>query len=84
MQGWNRFSAAHQLRGMRTQSTSRSRRKYRNPKFGEARKIIVEVIEAQKQLKKDFKSAGYLLECCAKAQAFLLRRSRMDLDQNRN
>lgn len=36
-----------------------------------ARKIIVEVIESQKQLKKDSKSAGYLLECCAKAQAVL-------------
>jgi hypothetical protein len=35
------------------------------------RKIIVDVIETQKQLKKDSKSAGYLLECCAKAQAFL-------------
>ena len=38
---------------------------------GKARKIIVEVIEAQKQLKKDSKSANYLLDCCAKAQAFL-------------
>ena len=36
-----------------------------------ARKIIVEVIETQKQLKKDSKSANYLLECCAKAQALL-------------
>lgn len=36
-----------------------------------ARKIIVEVIESQKQLKKDAKSASYLLECCAKAQAQL-------------
>jgi len=36
-----------------------------------ARKIIVDVIESQKQLKKDAKSAGYLLECCAKAQAWL-------------
>lgn len=36
-----------------------------------ARKIIVEVIESQKQLKKDAKSAGYLLDCCAKAQAAL-------------
>jgi hypothetical protein len=36
-----------------------------------ARKIIVEVIESQKQLKKDAKSASYLLDCCAKAQALL-------------
>lgn len=38
---------------------------------GKARKIIVEVIEAQKQLKKDSKSANYLLDCCARAQAYL-------------
>lgn len=36
-----------------------------------ARKIIVEVIESQKQLKKDAKSAGYLMDCCAKAQSCL-------------
>ncbi len=36
-----------------------------------ARKIIVEVIESQKQLQKDAKSANYLLDCCAKAQAAL-------------
>jgi hypothetical protein len=36
-----------------------------------ARKIIVEVIESQKQLKKDAKSASYLLDCCAKAQGWL-------------
>lgn len=36
-----------------------------------ARKIIVEVIESQRQLKKDSKSAGYLLDCCAKAQSTL-------------
>jgi hypothetical protein len=36
-----------------------------------ARKIIVEVIESQKQLKKDSKSANYLLDCCAKAQSLL-------------
>ena len=36
-----------------------------------ARKIIVEVIESQKQLKKDAKSANYLLNCCARAQAQL-------------
>jgi hypothetical protein len=36
-----------------------------------ARKIIVEVIESQRQLKKDAKSASYLLDCCAKAQALL-------------
>lgn len=35
------------------------------------RKIIVEVIEAQKQLKKDSKAEGYLLKCCANAQAAL-------------
>jgi hypothetical protein len=36
-----------------------------------ARKIIVEVIESQRQLKKDSKTANYLLDCCAKAQALL-------------
>ena len=36
-----------------------------------ARKIIVEVIESQKQLKKDAKSASYLLDCCARAQSCL-------------
>ncbi|SOY54128.1 conserved hypothetical protein [Cupriavidus taiwanensis] len=36
-----------------------------------ARKIIVEVIESQKQLKKDAKNASYLLECCTKAHAIL-------------
>lgn len=36
-----------------------------------ARKIIVEVIESQRQLQKDAKSANYLLDCCAKAQAAL-------------
>lgn len=36
-----------------------------------ARKIIVEVIESQRQLKKDAKDANYLLDCCAKAQAAL-------------
>lgn len=30
------------------------------------------VIESQKQLKKDAKDAGYLLECCSKAQAALV------------
>lgn len=37
----------------------------------DARKIIVAVIESQKQLQKDAKSANYLLDCCAKAQAAL-------------
>lgn len=37
-----------------------------------ARRIIVEVIESQKQLKKDSKDAGYLLDCCSKAQAALM------------
>ncbi|CAN7509586.1 hypothetical protein LJR290_003453 [Variovorax sp. LjRoot290] len=36
-----------------------------------ARKIIVEVIESQRQLQKDAKSANYLLDCCSKAQAAL-------------
>jgi hypothetical protein len=36
-----------------------------------ARKIIVEVIESQKQLRRDAKSASYLLDCCARAQALL-------------
>lgn len=35
------------------------------------RKIIVEVIESQRQLKKDSKAEGYLLKCCASAQAAL-------------
>lgn len=35
------------------------------------RKIIVEVIESQRQLKKDSRKASYLLDCCAKAQALL-------------
>lgn len=37
-----------------------------------ARKIIVEVIESQRQMKKDSKDAGYLLDCCSKAQAALV------------
>ena len=37
-----------------------------------ARKIIVDAIESQKQLKKDSKDAGYLLDCCSKAQAALV------------
>ncbi|MBK7576839.1 MAG: hypothetical protein IPI24_05345 [Ignavibacteria bacterium] len=36
-----------------------------------ARKIIVDVIETQKQLKKDSKTADYLMACCAKAHALL-------------
>jgi hypothetical protein len=35
------------------------------------RRIIVDVLETQRQLKKDDKEAGYLLDCCAKAQASL-------------
>lgn len=35
------------------------------------RKIIVEVLESQRQLKKDSKTANYLLDCCAKAQTNL-------------
>lgn len=37
----------------------------------QARKILVDVIESQRQLKKDSKAAGYLLDCCARAQAAL-------------
>lgn len=37
-----------------------------------ARAVIVEVIESQKQLKKDSKTAGYLLGNCAKANALLM------------
>lgn len=37
-----------------------------------ARKIIVEVIESQRLLKKDSKDAEYLLDCCSKAQAALV------------
>ena len=36
-----------------------------------ARSLIVEVIESQKQLKRDSKTAGYLLGNCAKANALL-------------
>ncbi len=36
-----------------------------------ARKIIVDVIESQRQLKKESKNASYLLDCCAKAQSIL-------------
>jgi hypothetical protein len=35
------------------------------------RRIIVEVIESQRQLKKDAKTGGYLLKCCSSAQASL-------------
>lgn len=36
-----------------------------------ARAIIVEVIEGQRQLKKESRTASYLLDCCAKAHALL-------------
>lgn len=36
-----------------------------------ARKIIVEVIESQKQLKRDAKNASFLLACCSKAHSQL-------------
>lgn len=36
-----------------------------------ARKSIVDVLETQKQLKKEAKNANYLIECCARAQAAL-------------
>lgn len=36
-----------------------------------ARKIIVEVIVSQKELKKNSKAAEYLIECCKKANALL-------------
>jgi hypothetical protein len=36
-----------------------------------AREIIVEVLRSQKEIKKDAKAAGYLLECCSKAQSWL-------------
>ena len=35
------------------------------------RQIIVDTIESQRQLKKDSKAEGYLLKCCANAQAAL-------------
>lgn len=38
----------------------------------QARQIIVEVLESQRQLKKDSKDAGYLLDCCSKAQSALM------------
>ncbi|WP_298672540.1 hypothetical protein [uncultured Sphingomonas sp.] len=37
----------------------------------QARDIIADVLEAQRQLKKDRKAAGYLLDTCAKARAAL-------------
>ncbi len=40
------------------------------------REIIVEVIESQKQLKKEAKSANYLIDCCAKAHALLAAASK--------
>jgi hypothetical protein len=36
-----------------------------------AREIIVEVLRSQKEIKKDAKAAGYLLDCCSKAQSWL-------------
>lgn len=38
---------------------------------GKAREIIADVLEGQRQLKKDRKAAGYLLDTCAKANAAL-------------
>lgn len=38
---------------------------------GQARDAIADVLEAQRQLKKDRKAAGYLLDTCAKANAAL-------------
>lgn len=35
------------------------------------RSLVVDVLETQKQLKKDNKGANYLMDCCAKAQAAL-------------
>jgi hypothetical protein len=37
-----------------------------------AREVIANVLEAQRQLKKDSKAAGYLLDTCAKANAALV------------
>lgn len=37
----------------------------------QARQVIVEVIESQKQKKKDAKNANYLLKCCSDAHALL-------------
>jgi hypothetical protein len=43
------------------------------PENGDAaRKIIVDVIETQKQLKKDSKTADFLMTCCSRAHALLL------------
>lgn len=44
-----------------------------------ARAIIVEVIESQKQLRKDSKAAGFLLQSCAKANALLAAVTRAGL-----
>ena len=37
----------------------------------DARTAIVDILETQRQLKKDSKDAGYLLECCSKAHSAL-------------
>ena len=37
----------------------------------EARTLIVDVLETQRQLKKDSKGANFLITCCSKAQAAL-------------
>lgn len=37
----------------------------------DARELLVDVLETQKQLKKDSKGANFLITCCAKAQAAL-------------
>jgi hypothetical protein len=43
------------------------------PENGDAaRKIIVDVIETQKQLNKDSKTADFLMTCCSRAHALLL------------
>lgn len=40
-------------------------------KLGRAREIIADVLESERQLKKDTKKTGYLLDVCAKANAAL-------------
>lgn len=39
--------------------------------IGDTREIVVDVLEVQKQLKRDSKDANFLIACCAKAQSNL-------------
>ena len=39
--------------------------------IGKARELLVDILETEKQLKKDSKGANYLITCCAKAHSQL-------------